>query len=193
MFFCLFCDDVKDYHTQQNLKDHLVNHFIDVPASETEWTSEWIQRHVEYIDKLRESLRDKPPKLPDGESILFKGCRLCDRIIKVYKLQFDYPLNGLEVWDILDDFRHQDYKHISPHLKYYRFRCSLCQNNGQIEDLINITEMKKHFIKSHQDIASSRDTPEMIREDVIEITIRTLERKIFPRKIAVVRPLFRRL
>ena len=90
IYFCVFCPESTEpkgytcFQDKQQLENHLRDiHLKDSSADERHAIDLWIERHMKYQESLNKSMSLSIKTVPDRNKTIYRGCPVCDRIIKV--------------------------------------------------------------------------------------------------------------
>lgn len=83
-YFCIFCFGNKLFQNKSECEKHLrEKHFIDSKSEERHGIDLWTERHLKYQESLSKTMSESIKSIPDRSKTLYRGCIVCDLIIKV--------------------------------------------------------------------------------------------------------------
>ena len=87
IYFCVLCPDIPEvrvFNTKTDIDKHLrEEHLKDSSQEESHAIDLWIERHLKYQESLNRSMAQSIKTIPDRNKTIYRGCPVCDRIIKV--------------------------------------------------------------------------------------------------------------
>ena len=87
IYFCVLCPDVSEilcFNNKTELETHLRDrHLKECSSDESHAIDLWIERHIKYQESLNKSMAQTIKTVPDRNKTIYRGCPVCDRIIKV--------------------------------------------------------------------------------------------------------------
>jgi hypothetical protein len=83
-YFCIFCSGEELFSNKLECEKHFrKEHFIDPKSEEEHGINLWIERHLKYQELLSKSMSESIKTIPDRSKTLYRGCPVCDVILKV--------------------------------------------------------------------------------------------------------------
>ena len=163
-FFCVLCPTPLCFVVKTGLERHLrEKHFSDIYSDETFAIEIWIKRHIRYQEKVNKCMVQNIKTIPDRNKTIYKGCPMCDNIIKVFNIKSDpkdCETHELLIKDINVDYFGDNINHINHHLSYYPYECLLCKDDvGRAQQIgeagkdvvktVVKAMMRRHIIDRH--------------------------------------------
>ncbi|CAG2111071.1 unnamed protein product [Medioppia subpectinata] len=217
IYFCVFCPDIPPIASKSGLESHLrrthLNGSSTAAVDEKEAIDLWIGRHMKYQESLNRCMSQSIKTIPDRTKTLYKGCPVCDRIIKYYNIRNepnpkDADRHELLIRDINVDYTGNNVNHINPHLRYYPYECLICEEESQTQsaadkrsqsDEIEVQKekvktavkamMRRHIIDKHMKKSplNRKEFDEKVEESMRTLKVTELE-MITKRPITAVKP-----
>lgn len=81
-----------------------------------------------------------------------KGCPVCDRIIACYQQQEPELIDNSSINKLTAHTNGSSLKakaHVFEHLRYYPYKCNVCQQKNRNKQFSNNEDFKKHNVRMH--------------------------------------------
>jgi hypothetical protein len=175
-YFCVFCEGIVTknsitlFPNEIELKTHMNTHVILNTDNEKLSFEQWLIKYIDYIKEISNTIKYK--KLPGGTNVLYKDCPMCLSIINVYDAEIK---NNVCIKAHTLSFKGDNNLkrgHISNHLKYFPYRCAICDGFDELLEICNPKYIEFHIQNHHKGLENSA------KYWVLSHTIETIEKFI---------------